>query len=68
MAWIAILLGLLCLGVFIAGIVVVMVLVATRKSRSGQTSFACPGCGQRVEQFAEACPHCGKALLEPPES
>jgi predicted RNA-binding Zn-ribbon protein involved in translation (DUF1610 family) len=63
----ALLLGLLCLGVFVGGIVVIVILVATRKSRSGQASFSCPDCGRQVMQFAESCPHCGRVLLEPPE-
>jgi len=56
-------LGILCLGVLVAVIIVGIISAASRKS--GQGLVPCPGCGKKIPQFTETCPHCGQELLPP---
>ncbi|MBC8874549.1 MAG: zinc-ribbon domain-containing protein [Planctomycetes bacterium] len=51
----------MCLAVF-AGIVILVVVLTTRKASPNPNLYPCPACGQTVSLDAESCPHCGHPL------
>jgi hypothetical protein len=64
--WWGIVLGLLCLGVLAAIVVLVVVLSMLRKGRGGAAInpnlYPCPDCGRLVSRQAPDCPQCGRPL------
>jgi len=52
---------LMCLAVF-AGIVILVVVLTTRKGSANPNLYPCPACGRTVSLDAESCPHCGHPL------
>lgn len=56
-----IVLMLMCLAVF-SGIVVLVVVLATRRPPADPNLFSCPDCGRPVSVHADSCPQCGCPL------
>lgn len=66
-----IILGLLCLGVLVAIVMLAVVLSASQKGRSdpavNPNLFPCPDCGHFASRRAPSCPQCGRPLSPPEE-
>ena len=61
--WEILILGVLCLGGFVALVAVVTAYVlTTRKPRDTTNLAPCPDCGRLVSRLAKACPQCGRPL------
>ena len=61
--WDILLLGILCLGGFVALVAVVTASVlTTRKQPDTSNLVPCPDCGRLVSRLAKACPQCGRPL------
>jgi len=65
-------LGLLCLGVLVAIVMLAVMLSASQKGRSDPAAnpnlFPCPDCGHFASRRAPSCPQCGRPLSPPEES
>jgi len=53
-------LGLFCLAIPVA--VVLVVVMLARQRPSGPNLVVCPDCHGRVSRLAPTCPHCGRPL------
>ena len=52
---------LMCLAVF-SGIVILVLVLATRRPSATPNLYPCPDCGRSVSVHADSCPQCGCPL------
>ena len=52
----------ICMLIGVAGLVIVIVMAFSTKTRAAGNLINCPDCGRGVSPQASACPNCGRPM------